>query len=224
MAGGLNDLPPERLVEVAASPGASLKERLAALEALKVRVQSGLAPAERALQELFELFQRERHPLIRTSILVIFGVLAAAGVVAAAVYLVKIASRPESGAFWREANRRMLGFRWWRKRGFLDKLYEQLKDPAVSGAEKLRLIEGLSPHCDLGRQFWAQARWADVRRFSRWAADPGLAEEVRAGLSRVLREAQRLKVENPARTLQDALHRYVRRLDALDPDATSPGP
>lgn len=215
---GLSELPPEKLVEVAASPAASLKERLAALEALRSRVQSGLAPAERALKELFELFQRERHPLIRTSILVIFGALAAAGVVAAAVYLVKIASRPESGAFWREANRRMLGFRWWRKRGFLDKLYEQLRDPAVAGPEKLRLLEGLSPHCDLGRQFWGQARWADVRRLARWAADPELPEEVRAGVNRVLREAQRLKLENPARTLQDALNRYVRRLDEVELD------
>lgn len=216
MAEGLNDLPPERLVEVAASPGASLKERLAALEALKGRVQSGLAPAERAVKELFELFHRERHPLIRASVLAILGALAAAGVVAAAVYLVKIASRPESGAFWREANRRMLGFRWWRKRGFLDKLYEQLKDPGMSVSEKVRLLEGLSPHCDLGRLFWEQARWADVRRLARWAADPELPAEVRAGVKRILREAHRLKVENPARTLQEALNRYVRRLDALE--------
>lgn len=218
MAEGLDELPPERLVEVAASPGASLKERLAALEVLKGRVQAGLAPAERAVKELFELFQRERHPLIRTSILVILGALAAAGVVAAAVYLVKIASRPESGAFWREANRRMLGFRWWRKRGFLDQLYGQLKDPNISVAEKVRLLEGLSPHCDLGRLFWKQARWADVRRLARWASDPELPGEVRDGLGRVLREAQRLKVENPAHTLQDALSRYIRRLDALEPE------
>ncbi len=220
MAADINELPPERLVEVATSPGASLKERLAALEALKGRVQSGLAPAERAVKELFELFQRERHPLIRTSILVILGGLAAAGVVAAAVYLVKIASRPESGAFWREANRRMLGFRWWRKRGFLDRLHEQFKDPGISVAEKVRLLEGLSPHCDLGRLFWERARWADVRRLAQWATDSELPGEVRAGLSRILREAQRLKVENPARTLQEALNRYIRRLDAFDP--TSP--